>query len=102
KTVVAEIVEQLGTVPDVIALPYGGGGNTSAVAAGIAEAGISTRIVSGESAVRKTTVASAIRIGEPAHLERVQGLVADGRVEVAAVGRDGLPRAGGEPRAAGA
>jgi threonine synthase len=90
KTVVAEIVEQLGTVPDVIALPYGGGGNTSAVAAGIAEAGISTRIVSGQSAVRTTTVASAIRIGEPAHLERVESLVADGRVEVATLGEDEL------------
>jgi threonine synthase len=90
KTVVAEIVEQLGTTPDVIALPYGGGGNTSAVAAGIAEAGISTRIVSGQSAVRTTTVASAIRIGEPAHRERVEGLVADGRVEVATLGEDEL------------
>jgi threonine synthase len=90
KTVVAEIVEQLGTTPDVIALPYGGGGNTSAVAAGIAEAGISTRIVSGQSAVRATTVASAIRIGEPAHFERVEALVADGRVEVATLGEDEL------------
>jgi threonine synthase len=90
KTVVAEIVEQLGTTPDVIALPYGGGGNTSAVAAGIAEAGISTRIVSGQSAVRTTTVASAIRIGEPAHQDRVEGLVADGRVEIATLGEDEL------------
>jgi threonine synthase len=90
KTVVAEIVDQLGTVPDVIALPYGGGGNTSAVAAGIAEAGIATRIVSGQSAVRTTTVASAIRIGEPAHVERVEALVADGRVEVATLGEDEL------------
>jgi threonine synthase len=88
KTVVAEIVDQLGGAPDVIALPYGGGGNTSAVAAGIAEAGIATRIVSGQAAVRTTTVASAIRIGEPAHLERVERLVADGRVELATLGEE--------------
>jgi threonine synthase len=90
KTVVAEIVEQLGTTPDVIALPYGGGGNTSAVAAGIADAGISTRIVSGQSAVRTTTVASAIRIGEPAHQERVEGLATEGRVEIATLGEEEL------------
>ena len=39
KSVVSELVEQLGRVPDVIALPFGGGGNVSAVAAGLDDAG---------------------------------------------------------------
>ena len=34
-----EIVEQLGSPPDVLALPYGGGGNTLAYARGFDEAG---------------------------------------------------------------
>ena len=62
RTVVGEIVEQLGSAPDVIALPYGGGGNVSAVAAGCDEAGISPALVVGEAEERPTTFASAIRI----------------------------------------
>ena len=73
KSVVGEILEQLGGVPDVIALPFGGGGNVSAVAAGLADAGVSPRIVVGQAAERATTWASAIRIGEPAHAEHVAG-----------------------------
>ena len=37
KTAAFEIVEQLGGAPDVLALPYGGGGNTVAYAKGFAE-----------------------------------------------------------------
>src|SRR5690349_22959288 len=36
-SVAAEIAEQLGGVPDVLTLPYGGGGNTRAVARGFEE-----------------------------------------------------------------
>jgi threonine synthase len=82
RSVVGEIVEQLGSVPDVIALPYGGGGNVSAVAAGCDEAGAGSALVVGEAAERPTTFASAIRIAEPAHRERVERLVADGRLTV--------------------
>ncbi len=82
KSVVPELLEQLGATPDVVALPYGGGGNVSAVAAGFAEAGVTTRIVVGQAAERATTWASAIRIGEPAHRENVEALIAAGRVEV--------------------
>jgi threonine synthase len=82
QSVIGEIVEQLGRVPDVIALPYGGGGNVSAVAAGCDEADISPALVVGEAAERPTTFASAIRIAEPAHEERVQRLVTDGRLTV--------------------
>ena len=82
QSVVGEIVEQLGRVPDVIALPYGGGGNVSAVAAGCNEAGIAPALLVGEAAERPTTFASAIRITEPAHEKRVGQLVADGRLTV--------------------
>ena len=82
KSVVFELIDQLGGVPDVVALPFGGGGNVSAVAAGFAEAGAAPRIVVGQAAERTTTWASAIRIGDPAHAENVAALVAAGRVEV--------------------
>src|SRR6476469_5848392 len=38
KSVVHEIVDALGGAPEIIALPFGGGGNVSAVAAALAEA----------------------------------------------------------------
>jgi threonine synthase len=93
KSVVAELLEQLGSVPDMVALPFGGGGNVSAVAAGFAEAGVSPRLVVGQAAERATTWASAIRIGRPAHAEHVAELVAAGRVEVETLGEDELRRA---------
>jgi threonine synthase len=82
KSVVHEIVEQFGGAPDVIALPFGGGGNLSAVAAGLDEAAVSSRVVVGQAAERATTWASAIRIAEPAHAAEVDRLVAAGRVQV--------------------
>jgi threonine synthase len=63
-----EIVEQLGSLPDVLALPYGGGGNTLAYARGFEEAGGDRpRLLSVQSAQRQSTVATAIRIVEPVH-----------------------------------
>ncbi len=88
KSVVFELLEQLGSAPEVIALPFGGGGNVSAVAAGLAEAGVTCRIVIGEAAERATTWASAIRIAEPAHAAHVAELVAAGRVEVVTLSED--------------
>ncbi len=67
KTAAFEIVEELDSTPDVLALPYGGGGNLTAYARGFAESGGLPRLVAGEAADRATTVASAIRIGIPAH-----------------------------------
>ena len=67
KTAAFEIVEELG-VPDVLALPYGGGGNTVAYAKGFLEAGYPTlEIVPVQAADRATTSASAIRIPTPVH-----------------------------------
>jgi threonine synthase len=90
KSVAFELIEQLGGVPDVVALPFGGGGNVTAVARGFEEAGASPRIVVGEAAERATTWASAIRIGVPAHAARVAELVAAGRVEVVSLGEEQL------------
>jgi threonine synthase len=67
-TVSAEIAEQLGRVPHVVTLPYGGGGNTRAVARGFDElVGSLPRLHPVEAARRPDTVASAIRITEPVH-----------------------------------
>src|SRR5262245_60952289 len=67
KTAAFEIEEELGEAPDVLALPYGGGGNLTAYARGFGEAGASPRLVAGEAAERASTIASAIRIAAPAH-----------------------------------
>ncbi|MEP6813073.1 MAG: threonine synthase [Actinomycetota bacterium] len=71
KTAAFEIVEQLGGRPDVLALPYGGGGNTRAYVMGFEEAGALPRIVAVEAAQRTRTEASAIRIADPAHAAEV-------------------------------
>jgi threonine synthase len=68
KTASFELVEDLGRPPDVLALPYGGGGNTCAYARGFREAGEGMpRILAGEAERRADTVATAIRIAEPVH-----------------------------------
>ena len=64
-----EIVEQLGRVPDVLALPYGGGGNTVAYAQGFGA--VLPRFLLGEAAQRGETFASAIRISAPVHRQEV-------------------------------
>jgi threonine synthase len=90
KSVSHEVIEQLGAVPEVVALPFGGGGNVTAVTRGFEEAGASPRIVVGEAAERPTTWASAIRIGVPAHAEHVADLVAAGRLEVVSLTEEQL------------
>jgi len=78
KTAAFEIVEDLGSTPDILALPYGGGGNLCAYALGFGEEGAGMpRLVAGEAANRPGTVASAIRISEPAHAEAAQRAVED-------------------------
>jgi threonine synthase len=85
KTAAFEIVEELGRAPDVLALPYGGGGNTCAYAQGFAEEGAQPRIVSCQAAERAVTIASAIRISEPAHHDEVAALVSERRAEIVTV-----------------
>jgi threonine synthase len=78
KTAAFEVVEALAGAPDVLALPYGGGGNLSAYARGFAEVGADIpRLVAGEASERGTTVASAIRISDPAHAANVSRIVDD-------------------------
>jgi threonine synthase len=72
KTAALEILEQLGGPPSVLALPYGGGGNTVAYAKGFLDAGFpALEIVPVEAAERGTTHASAIRIPTPVHRAEV-------------------------------
>jgi threonine synthase len=85
KTAAFEVIEQLGHVPDVLALPYGGGGNLCAYAKGFGEEGVKPRHVGGQASERASTVASAIRIAEPAHANEVDALVADGWAELVSV-----------------
>jgi len=68
-----EVVQQLGRVPDLLALPFGGGGNTVAYAVGFGER--LPRFVLGEAERRKDTFASAIRITEPVHRVEVGGVL---------------------------
>ncbi len=78
KTAAFELVEELGGPPDVLALPYGGGGNTAAYARGFREAGEGLpRFLLGEAADRSGTAASAIRIGTPVHREAVDAALAE-------------------------
>src|SRR4051812_21284477 len=73
KTAAFEIVEQLGGAPDVLMLPYGGGGNTKAYARGFGEAtGALPRFHPVQVSERATTIASAIRIVEPIHRAEVE------------------------------
>jgi threonine synthase len=86
KTAAFEIVEELGGVPDVLALPYGGGGNLCAYALGFAEerSGM-PRLLGAEAVERATTAASAIRISEPAHAEEAQAAVEDSGGDIVAL-----------------
>jgi threonine synthase len=92
KTAAFEIDEELGRAPDVLALPYGGGGNTVAYAKGFAEDGVRPRMISAHAVDRSHTLASAIRIAEPAHLTEVERLVAEGTVEPVAVSDEDITR----------
>ncbi|MEP6812216.1 MAG: threonine synthase [Actinomycetota bacterium] len=77
KTAAFEIIEQLGGPPDVLALPYGGGGNTVAYAKGFLEAGYPVlELVPVEAADRAATGASAIRIPTPVHRAEVDQALA--------------------------
>ncbi len=77
KTAAFEIAEELGSTPDAIALPYGGGGNLRAYAMGFEEAGSRLpRLVAGAASKRADTLASAIRITDPVHAREAEEAVA--------------------------
>lgn len=77
KTAAFELADELGGPPDVLALPYGGGGNTCAYALGFEELGAGLPgLLAGEAAGRAKTLASAIRIVDPAHRAEAETAIA--------------------------
>jgi threonine synthase len=91
KTAAFEIVEELGQPPDVLALPYGGGGNTCAYAKGFEEAGAGLpRILAVQASERAATAASAIRIAEPVHAPDVEQALARTGGSVVTVSDDAI------------
>ncbi len=90
KTAAFEIVEELGRAPDVLALPYGGGGNTTAYGLGFVEVGEVPCFLAVEAAERATTAASAIRITDPVHVEEVGAALERAGGEVVTVDDDAI------------
>jgi threonine synthase len=94
KTAAFEIVDALGRAPDLLALPYGGGGNLSAYARGFAEAAAGMpRLVAGEAASRADTLASAIRIVDPVHAGSVADAVAMSKGQIVPLTDDAILQA---------
>jgi len=88
-TAAFEIVEELGGLPDVLTLPYGGGGNTKAYARGFVEiAGGLPRLHPAQAERRADTAASAIRIVEPIHRPEVEEAMARSGGSVVTVSED--------------
>jgi len=91
KTAAFEIVEELGFLPDMLSLPYGGGGNTTAYVRGFEEwGGGMPLILAGQSAQRAQTLASAIRITDPVHRQEVDDAAVRHGVEIVTVTDDAL------------
>jgi threonine synthase len=90
KTAAFEIAEDLGSIPDVLALPYGGGGNLCAYALGFRELGALPRFLAAQAENRAGTAASAIRIVEPAHEAEVERALAESGGEAVTTGDDSI------------
>lgn len=73
-TVAAEIVGQLGTAPDVVVLPVGGGGLLAGCATWLREVAPSTRLVGVEPA-GAANMAAALAAGEPVELPEIDTFV---------------------------
>jgi threonine synthase len=94
KTAAFEILEQLGGLPDVLALPYGGGGNTRAYARGFEEAASALpRLHPVQAEDRAHTHASAIRIVDPVHRAEAEEAVARSGGSVVTVSDDEIAAA---------
>jgi threonine synthase len=96
KTGAFEVCEQLGEAPDVLCIPVGNAGNVTAWWRGFSEDGVAPRLhgyqaegaaplVRGERVEQPETVASAIRIGNPARWEDAMNAFTASRGEVRAV-----------------
>jgi threonine synthase len=96
KTAAFEVVEELGGAPGALAIPVGNAGNVTAYWRGFEELGVApvvygfqaegaAPLVGGEPVERPETVASAIRIGNPARWEEAMAAFTASRGRVAAV-----------------
>lgn len=96
KTAAFEVVEELGAAPDALAIPVGNAGNITAWWRGFSEvetapllygfqAAGAAPLVEGHPIERPETVASAIRIGNPARWEDAMQAVTASRGRIAAV-----------------
>jgi threonine synthase len=99
KTGAFEVCDALGEPPDVLCIPVGNAGNITAWWRGFGEYGVSPRLhgyqaegaaplVHGERVEAPETVASAIRIGNPARWEDAMNAVTGSRGEIRAVSDD--------------
>jgi threonine synthase len=96
KTGAFEVCDALGDAPDVLCIPVGNAGNVTAWWKGFSEYGAAPRLhgyqaegaaplVAGAPVARPETVASAIRIGNPARWEDAMSAFTSSRGEVRAV-----------------
>jgi threonine synthase len=96
KTAAYEVVEELGGAPGALAIPVGNAGNVTAYWRGFEELGVApvvygfqaegaAPLVQGAPVVKPETVASAIRIGNPARWEEAMTAFTASRGRVAAV-----------------
>jgi threonine synthase len=101
KTAAFEVLEQLGGTPDWVALPVGNGGNITAYWRGFRESEAAPRMLAGQAAgaaplvsgrpvPAPQTVATAIRIGNPARLEEALAAVAESSGGVRAIEDAGI------------
>ncbi len=96
KTAAFEVVDELGEAPGALAIPVGNAGNVTAYWQGFQEAGVApvlygfqaegaAPLVQGAPVANPETVASAIRIGNPARWEEAMAAFTASRGRVAAV-----------------
>ena len=96
KTAAFEVCDALGEPPDTLCIPVGNAGNVTAWWRGFREYGVAPRLhgyqaagaaplVEGAPVERPETVASAIRIGNPARWEDAMDAVTSSRGEIRAV-----------------
>ena len=96
KTAAFEVVEELGGAPGALAIPVGNAGNVTAYQRGFKELGRTpilygfqaegaAPLVGGSPVANPETVASAIRIGNPARWEEAMAAFTESRGRVAAV-----------------
>ena len=99
KTAALEILDDLGDTLDALSIPVGNAGNITAYWTGFTEAGARPRmlgwqaegaapLVHGAPVARPETVASAIRIGNPARWEEAMGAMAASHGAIRAVSDD--------------